>query len=153
MPNAAACLSPADTRRYDFVQQLETDCCALAPGWLEKALEPLLELPEVAVSGGVLPPGGFVFNSQTGGVDPVSSKPLWVQKHVNGNAMYRVGGQLQQLLEHSIAHHTSWPFDLALWRSVRDLKLEERLHSNEHVSNVYYPVDKELFQVLRALKP
>ena len=41
-------------RHYAFVQQLETDCCSMSPGWLDAMLAPVLADADVLVSGGRL---------------------------------------------------------------------------------------------------
>ena len=38
-------------RHYTFVQQLETDCCAMAHGWLDALLAPMLDRRQVLVAG------------------------------------------------------------------------------------------------------
>ena len=107
----------ATIARYPFVQVIETDCCATGDGWLESLLHPMLTDPALLISGS-RGRGACWTGAEYGGcrptVDPATPH-AHLRDHVNGNAMYRVGGELSQLVAAARAQYgATVPFDVAM---------------------------------------
>ena len=107
----------ATIARYQFVQVIETDCCATGDGWLDVLLRPVLKDPDLLISGS-RGRGACWTGAEYGGcrptVDPATPH-AHLRDHVNGNAMYRVGGELSQLIAAARAQYgATVPFDMAM---------------------------------------
>ena len=107
----------ATIARYPFVQVIETDCCATGDGWMETLLQPMLTDPALLISGS-RGRGACWTGAEYGGcrptVDPATPH-AHLRDHVNGNAMYRVGGELSQLIAAARAQYgATVPFDVAM---------------------------------------
>ena len=111
--------------RYKFVQQFETDVCTLRPGWLDALVAPLRANASVVVSGSSIK-GDCAYKPQFQSCEPADSQPEFIQHHLNGNAMYRIGPELARIMNHSRVAHEKWPFDLAMYRTREDLGLQAR---------------------------
>lgn len=126
-PNAAfygALLSgpvyDAHTRHYDLVQQLETDVCAMADGWLDVLVEPMLRGASILVSG-ARTACDCVYDAIHDVCEPMSKYGDHMLGHVNGNALYRVGRELRDVLTKAQAKYgNTEPFDLALYWTLKE---------------------------------
>ncbi len=133
------------TQRYDFVLQMETDVCTVGVGWLDKLLTGMTEQPvEILVSGATIR-GECVHESKSGRCEDAIQKPDWVQKHINGNGLYKMTADLQHLFNHSLSMYHDWPFDLATWLSARDMGWQKRLYDDQAFLNVPHLVDEQVF--------
>ena len=108
---------PALIARYAFVQIMETDCCATADGWLNVLLQPMLDDPALLISGS-RGRGACWTGAEYGGckliVDPAIPH-AHLRDHINGNAMYRVGRELTQLITSARdIYGSTVPFDVAI---------------------------------------
>ena len=111
-------------RNYKLVHQLESDVCAMQPGWLDVVVEPMLRDPGLIVSGAALS-CDCVYDAIHDTCEPMANHLRdgdHLLRHVNGNAMYRPGRQLQHVLSVAAAKygHTE-PFDLAIYWTMKDL--------------------------------
>ena len=140
------------TRHYSHVLQLETDCVVLRPGWLSYLATPALgdtvsrprhghRPPRFLLSGALLGPRQCVYDDVARTCGDVAAQPDYVQRHINGNALYALSPQLQLLFNHSQADYPTWPFDLATWLSARDLGLTHLMLASPHVVNIAHRVD------------
>lgn len=126
-PNAAfygALLSgpvyDAHTRHYDLVQQLETDVCAMADGWLDVLVEPMLRDVSILVSG-ARTACDCVYDAIHDACEPMSKYGDHMLGHVNGNALYRVGKELSNVLTKAQAKFDNTePFDLAVYWTLKE---------------------------------
>ena len=103
--------------RYAYVQVVETDCCATADGWLDTLLQPMLADSAILISGS-RGRGACWTGAENGGCKPmVNAKTphAHLRDHINGNAMYRVGADLTELVTSARDRYGSTvPFDVAL---------------------------------------
>lgn len=132
------------TRNYDYVQLLEADACAPRSGWLEDLIHELQSHPEASILGSTLK-NRNAFDFESSKCIPAIRKPPWVQHHINGNALYRIGPDLQRLLKSAIDAYPKWPFDLAVWLAARDKGDEKLLLDSPLVLNVLTLVDETAF--------
>lgn len=129
------------TRRYDYVLQMETDVLTLAHGWLGTVLQPALEGAEFLISGANIAGARCVFDERERKCNPLAAEPDFVQRHINGNALYNVkSAQLQQLFNHSLEKYPLWPFDLASWLSARDRDWLHLLRHAPSMVSVPHPI-------------
>ena len=129
------------TRRYDYVLQMETDVLTLAHGWLGTVLQPALEGAEFLISGASIAGARCVFDERERKCNPLAAEPDFVQRHINGNALYNVkSAQLQQLFNHSLEKYALWPFDLASWLSARDRYWLHLLRHAPSMVSVPHPI-------------
>jgi len=102
-------------RHYDLVQQLETDVCAMRDGWLDALVEPALRNPSILISGAATS-CDCVYDAIHDTCEPMHKHGEYMERHVNGNALYRIGGPLRQVLRKTRAKYGSTePFDLAYY--------------------------------------
>jgi hypothetical protein len=108
---------PALIARYAFVQVVETDCCATADGWLDDLLKPMKDDPDLLISGS-RGRGACWTGAEYGGCKPMVDPAIphaHLRDHINGNAMYRVGRDLTQLIASARdIYGSTVPFDVAL---------------------------------------
>jgi hypothetical protein len=137
--------SPSFYRRqvgpYAFVQIMETDCCAVQAGWLDALLEPMLRNPKLLISGSRPKAACFSPVEHGGGH---CKMPNYVRLHINGNAMYRVGPEMQTLLRDAkLWSKDEAPFDLAMY-FVRTVD-QSHAHDNPRMYSVAGLVDDALW--------
>jgi len=163
-------------RFYALVQQLETDVCALRGGWLSSLLRPIMMIDE----GGWRSSSSFSSSSPSSFSSPHSSSNLVIisgptiksscmyvvkydecqplegdathmTEHVNGNAMYRTGDMLQQVLKSAREQFAnSEPFDLAIYHVLKASNASSTLaHSNPLYHNTATLLDRDWFLDVR----
>lgn len=130
-------------KSYTYIVQIETDCCAVRSGWLATILEPFYDR-SVQVSGASV--DGICGESKNWPERPTcfssSRLPfLAVRYHVNGNAVYRVGPQLEALLEVAASTFSTSSFDIATWQAAQHINRGDAIYNDKHVYNVFHPVD------------
>ena len=136
------------TARYSHVLQLETDCVLLRSGWLAALVAPLLDArrprrhnqPAFLLSGALLGPGQCVYDDVAHSCGGVAAQADYVQRHINGNALYELSPQLQTVFNHSLEVYPTWPFDLATWLSARDLSLTHLMVASPHAVNIAHRI-------------
>ena len=109
------------TRHYQYIFQLESDVCFLRDGWLDTLLEPMLKNEKLIVVGTTIK-GDCVHNPKFNVCEPATAHPVFIQQHINGNALYRIGPGLAGLLKHARTVFDKWPFDLAMFLSAQQLE-------------------------------
>ena len=132
------------TKQYSHVLQLETDCVLLRSGWLAALVAPVLDArrrhphnqPAFLLSGALLGPGQCVYDDVAHSCGDVAAQADYVQRHINGNALYQLSPQLQAVFNHSLDVYPTWPFDLATWLSARDLSLTHLMVASPHAVNI-----------------
>lgn len=129
--------------RYDFVQQLEVDVCALRPNWVPALLRAFEHDQNVIMSGSSIK-GNCAYDDANHACLPHETLPDYIQRHINGNAMFRIGDPLQQLMEEATARYADWPFDLALWLAANATGTDHVLYDTPAVVNVPFPIDAKL---------
>ena len=132
--------------RYDLVQVVESDCCAAADGWLDALLQPMLDDPTLLISGS-RGRGACWTGTENGGCKVMinDARPFaHLRDHINGNAMYRVGEELVQLVTSARdLYGSSVPFDVALHLASRGTS---RAFDNVRAYSVMgLPVDERRF--------
>ena len=138
-PNSAfydACLDghiyQTYVQHYDFVQQLETDVCALRAGWLGDLLQPLLDDKLLLVSGSTVQ-GDCAYDPRYDSCEPLKiawQDAAFMLDHVNGNAMYRICDDLRDALDASRTEFAnSQPFDLSLYWTLVDMDMQVNVGS------------------------
>lgn len=132
------------TKSYDLLLQTEFDVLTTHDGWLDAVLAEAAAGPADWVISGAAMRDACMYSAESGLCIPLVEKPAWVQRHLNGNALYRLTPDLQRIFKQSCEQHLTWPFDLASWLSARDLGMEARLHNNSRVTNVGAAVDAEM---------
>lgn len=112
-------------RQYDLVQQLETDVCALRAGWLDALVEPMLSDARILVSGSTTR-CDCVYVEETDTCEPLTRfEGDHMQRHVNGNAMYRVGADLAAVMARARTKYgNGQPFDLALYWTAQEMGVQ-----------------------------
>lgn len=107
-------------RHYDLVQQLETDVCAMADGWLDVLVEPMLRDARLLISG-ARTACDCVYDAIHDVCEPISKQGDHMLAHVNGNAVYRVGTDLKNVLTKARNKYgNTEPFDLALYWTMKE---------------------------------
>lgn len=125
------------TRRYTFLQQLETDVCAMRPGWLAAALAPMYD-HRVVVSGSSLKGGCTMSADRQHPCFPAGRLAhAAVRYHLNGNALYRPGPQLRELAAAARANFSGWSFDVALWLAAEAGDKSDWLWDNQHTASPF----------------
>ena len=164
-------------RFYALVQQLETDVCALRGGWLSSLLRPMFVFDEggesesessLAFSSSSASPSSSPSSSNSSNLVIISgptirSSCIYVVKfdecqpfegdathmteHINGNAMYRMGDVLQQVLKASREQYANAePFDLAIHHVLKASNVSSTLaHSNPLYHNTATLLDRDWF--------
>ena len=116
-------------KHYRFVQQMETDVCALRDGWLDVLLAPMLVDDDLVVSGATIRSDCVYYKAwdRCDSVRVVISHSPHMYLHVNGNALYRVGAELASLLSQArLLFKNTEPFDLAMYWAAKALDMEVR---------------------------
>jgi len=135
------------TSHYSHVLQLETDCVVLKPGWLSMLVAPVLDRrkqaqqPRFILSGALLGPGQCVYDDVAHRCSELAAQPDYIQRHINGNALYALSRELQTVFNYSLDVYPHWPFDLATWMSARDLSLTHLMLASPHVVNIQQRID------------
>lgn len=107
-------------RRYDLVQQLETDVCAMADGWLDVLVDPMLRDAKLLISG-ARTACDCVYDAIHDVCEPMTKHGDHMLAHVNGNAVYRVGKDLKNVLAKAqIKYGNTEPFDLAAYWTMKE---------------------------------
>lgn len=167
-------------RFYALVQQLETDVCALRGGWLSALLRPML-VDEESASGSSLslpssspPSSSSPFSSPSSSSNlviisgstiksscsyvvkydecqPFEEEARFMTEHVNGNAVYRTGDLLQQVLKSAREQFANAePFDLAIHHVLKASNASSTLaHSNPLYHNTATLLDRDWFLDVR----
>jgi hypothetical protein len=110
----------AHIRHYDLVQQLETDVCAMADGWLDVLIDPMLRDARLLISG-ARTACDCVYDAFHDVCEPISKHGDHMLAHVNGNAVYRVCSDLKNVLAKAqIKYGNTEPFDLAVYWTMKE---------------------------------
>jgi len=168
-------------RFYALVLQLETDVCALRGGWLSSLLRPMFfweggesesslssslsspsrspssPSPSSSSSSNLIIVSGSTIKSSCSYVvkydecQPFEVDATHMTEHVNGNAMYRMGDMLQQVLKSAREQFgNAEPFDLAIHHVLKASNASSTLaHSNPLYHNTATLVDREWFLDVR----
>ena len=165
-------------RFYALVQQLETDVCALRGGWLSSLLRPMLVLDEGGESESELGSSSWLSSSSASSsssssnliivsgstiksscsyvvkydeCQPFEPDVSFMTEHVNGNAVYRTGDMLQQVLKSAREQFANAePFDLAIHHVLKASIASSTLaHSNPLYHNTATLLDRDWFLDVR----
>lgn len=111
-------------QHYSLVQQLETDVCALKAGWLDDLVAPAAN-KAVLISGSTIKVDCIYVRAH----DRCEiNDDEHMRRHVNGNALYRVGADLTAVLTNAkAAFSNAEPFDLAIFWAVQAMGIEVRI--------------------------
>ena len=113
------------TKHYAFVQQMETDVCALKTGWLDELVAPMLDPSKHVLVSGASIKGDCLYYKGFDYCNPVKNIDSHMLKHVNGNALYRMGNELANvLLQARSMFQNSEPFDLAIYWAMTSMGLK-----------------------------
>ena len=167
-------------RFYVLVQQLETDVCALRGGWLSSLVRPMLfgeggesesslssslsspsrssssPSPSSSSSNLIIVSGSTIKSSCSYVVKYDECQPFegyapHMTEHINGNAVYRTGDMLQQVLKSAREQFANAePFDLAIYHVLEASNASSTLaHSNPLYHNAATLLDREWFLDVR----
>jgi hypothetical protein len=130
--------------RYSAVQQFEVDVCPVRDGWLSALVAEVdATLRTTSVISGPRVISGIICSSNAAGADEcieAAKHPDYIRRHVNGNAIYRMGDKLQELLNATLATYHDWPFDLAAYLTANATNQLNLLRYSEFVHNRVVPI-------------
>lgn len=133
---------------YRFVQQLEIDVCPVRDGWLDALIaEANAASMTMSVISGARVEGDTVCSTKKSGAHeckPASAHPAYIRQHINGNALYRMGDELQALLDSARSRHGQWPFDLAAYLAANATSQLHLLRPSKLIHNRVVPVHAAL---------
>jgi len=113
-------------RHYGLVQQLETDVCALADGWLDDLTQPADD-GSVLISGATIR-GDCIYIKMHDRCESSQDLGDHMRHHVNGNALYHISPDLATVLSQAkAAFHNSEPFDLAIYWAMKARGMQVRI--------------------------
>jgi hypothetical protein len=129
--------------RYIVVQHLEVDVCPVRDRWLSALVAEVDAILETSsVMSGPRVDVGLVCSPNAAGDECTTAAELpdYIRRHVNGNAMYRMGDSLQDLLKSTMALYPDWPFDLAAYLAANATNQLHLLRYSKFVQNRVVPV-------------
>jgi hypothetical protein len=135
------------TRHYAFVQQMEIDICPVRPGWLA-TLHQEVQHPFVVSGARVVAP--CAYDGAAGACLPLSTTPEYIRAHLNGNALYCMGDQLQALISLAKSGFEAWPFDIALYLAAERAAMPGALRVTPHLYNLPHHLDARFVRDPRA---
>lgn len=127
--------------RYRVIHQIEIDVCPVRDGWLSALVtEAGMMLRTSAVISGARVEGPLVCGAEDYTCVSSETHPDYIRQHINGNAMYRIGDTLQNLIDDTISLYPDWPFDLAVYLTANQTNSLHLLRYTNFIFNRVVPV-------------